>query len=393
MQAIILAAGKGVRFEPLSLTKPKPLFSIFGQSILEHNLKQLKGLVDEAIITVSYKRELIEQKIGKEFEGIKIKYVLQEELNGTGGGVKTFYPFIKDKFILLNGDDFYFKKDIEKAIKNFPCILVKEHNNPSNFGVVIEEEGFIKELIEKPANPASNLVNTGLYCLPKVILETNIEKSERGEYEFTDYIKKFVKNSRLRIVKADNWFPASYPWDVFNALEFFFNSMKKSLKIKKEKGAVIKDKVIVGNGTLIKSGAYIEGPVYIGKNCIIGPNCFIRSNVVIGDNCRIGQAVEIKNSIIGDNTNISHLSYVGDSIIGSNCNVGAGTITPNLRHDGKTIETFVNGKLVDTKRIKFGTIMGDGSKTGVGTLIYPGRKIWPGKITLPGEKVEKDISG
>ena len=391
MQAIILAAGNGTRFEPLSLTKPKPLFSVFGESILEHNLRQLKGLIKEVIIVVNCKKELIEGLIGQEFEGIKIKYVFQKDLNGTGGGVKLVKSLIKDKFLLLNGDDFYFKEDIEKVLKTFPCILVKEHNNPSSFGVIIEEKRIVKSIIEKPEKPISNLVNTGLYFLPKNIIDKEIEKSERGEYEFTDYIKSFIKNNNLFAVKADFWFPASYPWDILDALSFFFSKKKKSVKIKKETNVSIKGKIIVGKGTIIKSGAYIEGPVYIGCNCVIGPNCFIRSNAVIGDNCKIGQGVEIKNSIIGDNTNISHLSYVGDSIIGSDCNLGAGTITANLKHDGKTIETIVNGKIIDTKRIKLGTIIGDGSKTGIGTLIYPGRKIYPGKTTLPGEKVNKDI--
>lgn len=391
MQAIILAAGKGTRFEPLSLTKPKPLFSIFGESILEHNLKQLKGLVEEVIIIVNYKKEEIEESIGKEFEGMKIHYVFQEELNGTGGGVKYFYPLITDKFILLNGDDFYFKEDIERAINNFPCILVKEHNDPSSFGVIVEENGFVKSIIEKPEKPISNLVNTGLYFLPKSILEKDIQKSERGEYEFTDYIKLFIKENKLNVVIGNNWFPASYPWNVFDALDFFFSKKNKSIRIKKEKNVFIKDKLIVGEGTILKSGTYIEGPVYIGKNCVIGPNCFLRPKTTIGDNCKIGQAVEIKNSIIGNNTKVSHLSYVGDSIIGSNCNLGAGTITANLRHDEQTIKTTINGKLVETKRKKIGTIMGDNSKTGIGTLIYPGRKIYPFKTTLPGERVEKDI--
>ncbi|MDD3292571.1 MAG: sugar phosphate nucleotidyltransferase [Candidatus Pacebacteria bacterium] len=391
MQAIILAAGKGTRFEPLSLTKPKPLFSVFGESILEHNLKQLKGLVKEVIIIVNYKRELIEKLIGKEFEGIKITYIFQKDLDGTGGGIKLAESLIKDKFLLLNGDDFYFKEDVEQALKRFPCVLVEENKNPSNFGVIIEEEGFVRSIIEKPENPLSNLVNTGLYFLPKSILNKEIQKSERGEYEFTDFIKSFIKNNRLYSVKAKNWFPASYPWDIFNALDFFFSKKKKSLKIKKEKNVIIKDKLIVGQGTLIKSGAYIEGPAYIGNNCIIGPNCFIRANTIIGNNCKIGQAVEIKNSIIGNNVNINHLSYIGDSIIGDNCNLGAGTIIANLKHNGETIETMVNEKMIDTKRNKFGTIVGDNSKTGIGTLIYPGRKIWPGKNTLPGEKIKEDL--
>jgi len=391
MQAIILAAGKGTRFEPLSLTTPKPLFSVMGESILEHNLRQLKGLIHEVFIIINYKKELIKELIGDNFEGIKIKYILQEELNGTGGAIKLCYPLIKDQFLVLNGDDFYFKEDIEKAIKRFPCVLVKEHENPSAFGIVFEEEGIIKNIIEKPENPTSNLVNTGLYFLPKNILSIEIDKSERGEYEFIDYIKSFIKENKLFIVKADNWFPASYPWDVFNALECLFSKKKKTFKAKRENNVFINGSVIAEQGTVIKSGAYIEGPVYIGKNCSIGPNCFLRPYTVIGDNCKIGQAVEIKNTIIGNNTNVPHLSYVGDSIIGSNCNLGAGTIIANLRHDKKTISTFVNGKLIDTKRVKFGTIIGDNSKTGIGTLIYPGRKIYPQKTTLPGERVEKDI--
>lgn len=391
MQAVILAAGKGTRFKPLSLIRPKPLFSVMGESILEHNLKELKGLVDEAIIVVGYKSDLIKEKIKEEFGGIKIKYVLQKDLNGTGGGVKLAYPFLQDKFLVLNSDDFYSREDIKRALKKFPCLLVKEHENPSNFGVVLEKEGLVKELVEKPVNPVSNLVNAGLYFLPKSILEAQTEKSERGEYEFTDFIKNFIKENGLYVAKAEAWFPASYPWDVFDALEYLFQSRKAKNKGKKEKNVVIKGKVIIGPGTLVKSGSYIEGPVYIGKNCVIGPNCHLRPMATIGDNCNIGQAVEIKNSIIGENTNISHLSYVGDSIIGSDCNLGAGTITANLRHDNDTVKTMVKGQMVDTKRKKLGTIMGDGVKTGIGTFIYPGRKIWPNKTTLPGEKVDKDI--
>jgi bifunctional UDP-N-acetylglucosamine pyrophosphorylase/glucosamine-1-phosphate N-acetyltransferase len=391
MQAVILAAGKGTRFEPLSLARPKPLFSVMGESILEHNLKEMKGLVDEAIIVFGYKGGMIKEKLKEEFEGIRIRYVLQEEISGTGSGVKLAHPFLKDKFLILNSDDFYFKEDIKKALEKFPCLLAKEHENPSSFGVVLEKDGLVKELVEKPINPASNLVNTGLYFLPKSILEIETEKSERGEYEFTDFIKNFIKQNNLYVVKAKAWFPASYPWDVFEALEHLFNVRKAKNKGKKEKNVVIKGKVVVGSGTLIKSGSYIEGPVYIGENCVIGPNCFLRQMAVIGDNCKIGQAVEVKNSIIGENTSISHLSYVGDSIIGSNCNLGAGTITSNLRHDDDTIKTMVRGQIIDTKRKKFGTIMGDEVKTGIGTFIYPGRKIWPNKTTLPGEKVDKDI--
>ena len=88
---------------------------------------------------------------------------------------------------------------------------------------------------------------------------------------------------------------------------------------------------------------------------------------------------------------MAHLSYVGDSIIGENCNLGAGTITANLRHDNKNVMFKAKGKLIDTGRRKFGTVLGNGVKTGIGTMIYPGRVISSKGSTKPGEVVKKNI--
>ena len=150
--------------------------------------------------------------------------------------------------------------------------------------------------------------------------------------------------------------------------------------------------VRMGKGTKILPGVMIEGNVIIGKNGKIGPNCYLRGATTIGDNCHIGQAVEIKNSIIGHGSSIGHLSYVGDSVIGSKVNFGAGTITSNLRHDGANHRSMVDSKLIDTGRRKFGTIVGDGTHTGIHTAIYPGRKLGPASATLPNDTVKYDIT-
>ncbi|MFA5080183.1 MAG: bifunctional sugar-1-phosphate nucleotidylyltransferase/acetyltransferase [Candidatus Paceibacterota bacterium] len=394
MQAIILTAGNGIRFMPLSFTRPKPLFSIFNQSILEHNLNQLVGIVDEVFFVVNYKAEMIKDFFGQEYKGIKINYVFQEKIEGTGSAAELCKTGLRDRFLILYGDDFYFKKDIENLLEKFPSILVQEHENPSSFGVIVTDGELVKEIMEKPENPASNLVNTGLYYLPKDIFVQKIEKSPRGEYEFTDYLKKLINKESVYFVIAENWFPSSYPWDVFNAFEKLFIEAKERESSKNytmEGNVTLKGDVIIGENVLIKSGAYIEGPVYIGNDCVIGPNCYIRSHSALESGVKIGQAVEINRSIIGKNSKIQHLSYIGDSIVGENCNIGAGTITANLRHDGENVKTKIKDKMVDTGRRKFGTIIGDNAKIGISTIIYPGRKIWSGKNTLPGEKVEKDI--
>lgn len=400
MQAVILAAGKGTRLHPLTLTRPKPLLKVANKTVLEHNLDQLVGLVDHVFIVVNYLKEQIVEKIGKEYCGMPVSYVEQKEPLGTGDAVSSALPFLNDEFIVVCGDDMYFKEDIQRAVENKPCIVAKETEHPERFGVVIAEGGKFRSIVEKPEKPESNLVNTGLYCLRKEFFETKISPSERGEYELVDYLSP-LGGGELNVIIAEKWISIGYPWHLLDANKFLIERMEdamdrfreKSLRIEGivEEGCTIKDNVWVGAGTVIKSGTYLEQDVVIGKNCRIGPNCHIRGATSVGDDCHVGQAAEIKNSIIFDKTNIPHLNYIGDSVIGSGSNLGAGTIIANLRHDNMSVKAAVKGEFLDTGRRKLGAIIGDNVKTGIGTLIYPGRKIWPNTWTRPKDVVDEDI--
>ena len=194
------------------------------------------------------------------------------------------------------------------------------------------------------------------------------------------------------IFTASASFVIRHPWDFIRANEDHVGSLTSDdRKGEVHPSAVIEGVLHVGAGTRILPGVFIEGNVVIGENCKIGPNCYLRGNTSIGDKCHIGQAVEIKNCVILSKTSVGHLSYVGDSVLGEGVNFGAGTITSNLRHDGRNHRSAVGGALVDTGRRKFGAIVGDRVHTGIHTAIYPGRKLWPGTTTRPGEIVQRDL--
>lgn len=394
MEAVIMAAGRGERMQPLSSTKQKHLLKVLGKSILEHNLEQLDGLVETAILVIrpDERCKEIKRTIGKKYGGIKIKYALQAEPLGTGDAAKTALPLIKDRFLLLNGDDLYGKKDIQNVLGKFPCILVKEVDQPRFFGIVSQRGGIADSLTEKPESPASNLANTGLYYLPKDIFQFSIEKSERGEYEFTDYVKQFIAGKGgLDIQEAGKWIPISFCWHLMDASRALLENAEEQISGKIEKGCEISGNLLIGKGTVIKSGTRIEGPVYIGRHGRVGRDCFIRKFSSIGEGVEIGEGATIDNSIIGDKTKIGAGCFIADSVVGDSCELGAGTTTLNFNKNGRTVETLIKGKLVDTKKAKFGAIIGDKVRAGAGVVVYPGKKIWPNKSLPDGQKITEDI--
>ena len=194
-------------------------------------------------------------------------------------------------------------------------------------------------------------------------------------------------------VAADSGtFVIRYPWDLLKVNEVVLGeTTEHCIEGELSPAAHVEGRLTLGRGSRILPGVYIEGCVIVGVDCKIGPNCYIRGSTSIGDGCHVGQAVEIKNSILMKGASIGHLSYCGDSIIGEKVNFGAGTITANFRHDGKTHRSMVDMKLVETGRRKFGTVMGDHVHTGIHTSIYPGRKLWPNVSTLPGSIVAHDL--
>ena len=405
MKAVVLAAGEGTRLKPITLTRPKHLIRVGGKPLLEHCLNALKAVgIEETLIVIHYMGDAIRTYFGdgKNF-GLRISYVEQKEVLGTGNAVSIAEPYVKEDFVLVYGDLLFSVDALKKVVaihekeKPAATMAVVPVEKPENYGIVELENSRVKNIIEKPSRDKAptNLANAGIYVFSTEIFEKikKTKASVRGEWEITDAISLLLKEKTVLGVEIskDEWLDIGRPWDLLKANRWILQRTEHKVLGTVENGAHLIGPVSVAETARIRSGAYIEGPAFIDEESDIGPNCYIRPCTSIGKKVRIGNACEIKNSIIMDNTHIGHLSYVGDSIIGENCNLGAGTITANYRLDAKTIKMKIKDKVVDSERTKLGAVLGDNVKAGINTLFMPGVKVGCNSWIGPNVVVYRDL--
>lgn len=127
MKAIILCAGEGERLRPITDSIPKPLILILDKPILYYIFSSLPKEIDELFIVIQKKhKKLFKDFLSKNKLKIKVNFLIQDILKkpGTYYALFTAYKFLKNenKFLVLNGDDIFLKKDLEKLIlSNVPC--------------------------------------------------------------------------------------------------------------------------------------------------------------------------------------------------------------------------------------------------------------------------------
>jgi bifunctional UDP-N-acetylglucosamine pyrophosphorylase/glucosamine-1-phosphate N-acetyltransferase len=407
MKAVILAAGEGVRLQPITSTRPKHLIKVGGKPILERCLESLKASgITDMLIVVHYRGDMIRQYFGdgQKF-GVKIDYVEQKATVGTGDAVGVVEPHLKDEFLLVYGDLLFTGEavktvlDMHEKEKPAATMAVIPVDKPENYGIVeLERDTHIRRIVEKPnrQDAPTNLANAGIYVFSPEIFDRikEISASSRGEWEITDAISLMLKQEKTFLavrLSREDWFDIGRPWDLLEANCWALAKTVHKLAGLVENGAHLVGPVTVAETARVRSGAYVEGPTVIDEESDIGPNCYIRPFTSIGKKVRVGNACEIKNSILMDGVHVGHLSYVGDSIIGEKCNLGAGTITANYRLDSGTVKMMVKDKVVDTESKKLGAVLGDNVKTGINALLMPGVKVGVNSWVGPNVVVERDL--
>ena len=215
MKALILCAGKGTRLGHLTKNTPKPMILIKNKPILEYLILLLKKHnVKEIAINTSYFSEKIKKYFGDGSRfGVKIKYSYENRLLGTAGAINNFRKFFNEPFFVIYGDNITdinlteMKQKYEES-KAFGAMYLyneKMVDNKTTLGqVVVNEDHFIKEIIENPNEEEKKellkipdefkFTNAGIYILnPKVLEFIPQGKSDFAKQTLPKVLKKGLK--------------------------------------------------------------------------------------------------------------------------------------------------------------------------------------------------------
>ena len=186
-----------------------------------------------------------------------------------------------------------------------------------------------------------------------------------------------------------------YPWEAIHNLN---QILKKVITELPQEEYSVKNGIAIHNSAIIEKNVTIKEIAIIGEKSIVKAGAYLRGGTFIGKNVNIGANSEIKQSMIFDHSRIAHLNYVGNSIIGEDVNLEAGSILANHFNEfkNKKIQVIINDSIVETNLVKFGSLIGDGSRIGANAVLNPGtllkRKSIIGRL-VPIDQIKNRTTG
>lgn len=181
MEAIILAGGAGTRLQSLVSEVPKPMAPVRGRPFLEWLMDYWIGEgVQKFVLAVGYKHEIIQKHFGDAYKKARIKYSIEKEPLGTGGGLLLAMQTLEtqDSFLVLNGDTYFevpfkqFYREHENHQADISIALLRVPSDERYGTVTCDPHHVIKSFIEKGESSGAGLVNGGVYLVERAAFHT-----------------------------------------------------------------------------------------------------------------------------------------------------------------------------------------------------------------------------
>jgi glucose-1-phosphate thymidylyltransferase len=331
LKGLILSGGKGTRLRPITHTSAKQLVPVANKPVLFYGIEAMAaaGIREVGIIIAPETGAEIREAAGDGSRfGVAISYIEQDEPLGLAHAVLTAAPFLGDSpFVMYLGDNLL-QGGIEGLVAAFrdnapeALILLTAVPDPENYGVAELDAGQVVRLVEKPAQPATDLALVGVYMFTPAIHDAAraIAPSERGELEITDAIQHLVDGGcrvEPHIVKGW-WKDTGRLEDMLEANRLVLDTIESRVE-----GELVDSQI--GGRVVVEPGARLErtsvrGPAIVGAGARL-VDAYIGPYTAIGEDCVIERS-EVEHSILLAGSSVRGLNgRMESSLLGRNVSV------------------------------------------------------------------------
>ncbi|GAA0504945.1 glucose-1-phosphate thymidylyltransferase [Saccharopolyspora subtropica] len=219
MKGIVLAGGSGTRLHPLTQAVSKQLLPVYDKPMIYYPLSvlMLAGIRDVLIISTPIDVPLFQRLLGDGSQfGIRISYAEQPEPNGLAEAFVIGADFVGDDSVaLVLGDNIFYGQGFSRLLRDCVrdldgCMLFGYPvRDPERYGVgEVDGDGRLVSIVEKPAQPKSNMAITGLYFYDNDVVDIakGLTPSDRGELEITDVNLAYLRRGKARLTQLGRGF-------------------------------------------------------------------------------------------------------------------------------------------------------------------------------------------
>lgn len=328
MRAIVLSAGEGAHFRPLTITRPKGMSIVAGKPILQHTVEALaEAGVREVHFVVGYKPERVRSFFGsgRDF-GIEAHYVAQERPEGTGAAVRLAARALGDgasESLVVFGDNLYGPDLVRRLLSVRGDALVAAWAAAAQrHGTLVAKNGRLLSYEYPTASPAG-LVNTGLMKLSPDFFMFLEAAAPETALQIPHALDAYAKAGHAVHVLAgeEGWEEAETPWDLLRINERLLGAARGSLS-EVPSGVRVEGPVALGRNVGVHAGAQLIGPAHVGHDCEIREGAIVGPNVSLRNNVHVGSHTEVRNAIVNNNVYLDSQCIVRFSILDDSVRLG-----------------------------------------------------------------------
>ena len=332
-QAVILAGGQGTRLRPLTLTRAKPVVPLLNRPFLAYQLALLRehGVTD-VILACSYRVDDVREALGDgERLGVRLRYVVETEPLGTGGGIRNAADLARGTVFVLNGDvltdaDLTAMRHLHESRGSRTTIFLMPVEDPRAYGLVEHEpDGRLLRFREKPTADeeiTTNTINAGIYLIDAALL-TRIPAGQVVSVE-----REFFPAVIADGIPCYGWAgsTSTYWRDIGSPAAY--HAAQRDLLTGRARSTLAPPGAPRGGSWIapsarIAADARVADPSVVGERVEIGAGAAVGPQAIVGDDTRIGEGARVTGAVLWERVRVGARAILHDCVLPSDVEVGA----------------------------------------------------------------------